>query len=192
VGEWDRALFFWVNSWPDWLNPMMQFFSEGNKWWPVRIAFVALFVWLLSREKYRWAAIIAVLASLISNEATDVIKAAWPTLRPSDPAAGVEALHLRVSPLTSFGTASAHAANMAAVATVLMRLAPKVGAAFVAVAFFTGLARVYVGVHFPYQVVLGWTTGVVVGWLLVSVYRLLLGRKEAIEERSKSTDPTDE
>lgn len=192
MGEWDRALFSWVNSWPDWLDPMMQFFSEGNKWWPVRIAFVVLLLWMLSREKYRSAAIIAVLASLIANEATDVIKAAWPTLRPSDPAAGVEALHVRVSPLTSFGTASAHAANMAAVATVLMRLAPKVGAAFLAAAFFTGIARVYVGVHFPYQVVLGWTTGVVVGWLLVSAYRLLFGRKEATGVESRPTDPTDE
>lgn len=170
----------------------MRLFSEGNKWWPVRIAFAGLVLWMLSRPRMRAAAIIAVLASLLANETTDVIKGLWPTLRPSDPASGMESVNLRVAALTSSGTASAHAANMAAVATALMRLAPKLGAVFVVVALFTGISRVYVGVHFPYQVILGWTSGLIVAWVLVEAYRWWDRRRETLRETSGPNDPLGE
>lgn len=165
----DLAIFQWINGWSDAFAPFFVFWSESNKWWPVRVGLILLLLGMLAYSKgTRRAAILAVLALVLANEATDFIKAARPTLRPC---VELDAVNLRVGKLTSFGTASAHSANMAAVATVFGRELGKWGYLWIPVALLTGLSRVYVGVHYPWQVLLGWTTGILIALILTEGWR---------------------
>lgn len=167
----DGALFHWINHWPEALAPWFRFLSEGNKE-PVVRALLACVVVLFIVKGGRWraAAILAVLAWLISNETCDLLKEGLRMPRPcADP---VEPdLILRVKRLTSFGTASAHSASMAAVASVFTALLGRWGWPWIALAFGVGLSRAYVGVHYPSQILLGWAVGAAFGLLAVWVYR---------------------
>lgn len=171
VGPWDKAVFYWINGWPDGLDPLFQLMSQGNRWWSVRIFLGVLAVLLVSIKRTRVAAILSLCGWPLSNLITDVLKG---TFQMGRPCVVLSDVHLRVELLTSYGTASAHAANMAAVATVFaLYLGWKAWPA-VLVAFLVGLSRIYVGVHFPSQVLLGWLVGALAGLIVAKTYEAYL------------------
>jgi undecaprenyl-diphosphatase len=76
--------------------------------------------------------------------------------------------------LDSYGTASAHAANMAAVAFVTTYFLGKWGYPWIVVAFLTGLSRIYMGLHYPSQVLLGWFCGAFSAFLVIKTWEAYL------------------
>lgn len=175
LGGWDEALFRWING--GWaspaLDPVFWFFSLGIKGWFLRIALAALGLFLLF---YRSATRITVLASIVAvvlaNEICDLAK--WLHFA-ARPAAVLDDVRVLGNLLTSSGTFSAHSANMAAVAAVFWwRLGWKWGLSWALVALLTGLSRVYVGAHFPSQVMLGWMAGALCGVLVAWVVRRIV------------------
>lgn len=176
LGPIDVRLFHWINS--GWahpaLDPIFIFFSVGIKAWPLRAALAALFLYLLIRSREtRTAALLAVVAWLISNELADVLKE---ILQGARPCAELPTFRLvgYEKPLTSFGTISAHAASTAAAAAVFTMRLRWWGAPWILVSLLTGLSRVYVGVHYPSQVLAGWLAGVLVAWLTVRTWEAWL------------------
>ncbi len=163
VGPIDRSVFYWINGWPDWLNPLFQLMSEGNKWWVVRIGLGLLATWLIWKKPTRVPTILALIAWPLSNVVTDALKHGFQVPRPC---VELPDVHLRVELLTSFGTASAHSANMAAVATGMFLGLGWRAWPWMVLAFLVGLSRIYVGVHYPSQVLLGWGVGILVGFIV--------------------------
>ncbi len=161
----NRAIFDWINGWPDSWQPFFLFLSEGNKWWGVRILLLLTLGAMATRgSQHRWAILAAIIGAGLSNELTEFFKDYFQHMRPS---AELTDINLRVHRLTSFGTVSSHAANMAAVATVMTLYLRKWGTPWIVLALFVGVSRIYVGVHYPYQVLLGWISGILVGFLVV-------------------------
>lgn len=150
------------------MEPVFLFFSEGNKWWPVRILLLGVLVFLIWKKSTRTPALVAMFAWPVANAATDWLKFWLQMPRPS--AELVDAI-VRVERLTSFGTASAHSANMMAVATVFLFYNRTAGLVWLVVALMTGLSRIYVGVHYPYQVLLGWFVGFFVAFVAVKTWQ---------------------
>lgn len=183
--ELDRAVFAWINHWPELLAPVFHFFSEGIKTTVVRLALVALIVGMVWRGgKPRKAAVLALVAWPLANGLTDVLKNTFHGIRPS--VDNPEAI-VRVGHLTSYGTASAHAANMAAVAFVFTSILGVWGTPWIAVAILTGLARIYVGVHYPSQVLLGWVCGVFCGFLVVKTWEAYRKVRKSPDENLEDT-----
>lgn len=169
----DQQVFYWINRWPDAFSPVLIPLSLGVKLLAIKAFFVVLLLAMLARAgKPRMTAILGLLAVGIANGMTDLFKNYLPFPRPSVDL--VDAI-LRTGSLESPGTASAHSANMAAVATVwVMMLGPRWGTPWIVVALLTGLSRIYVGVHYPAQVLLGWICGIFAGWAVVRLSRLIL------------------
>lgn len=168
LGAWDEDLFRWINAgWSSpWLDSLFWFFSLGIKTWWLRAFLGALLVgYLLLSHLFRSAALQAMIAWPIANEFSDVFKIVLPSSRPC---VDFSEVNLLGPLLTSSGTMSAHSATMAAVATVMVLRTRWWGIPWILVAFMTGLSRIYVGVHYPSQVLLGWMGGIVCGWIVVA------------------------
>jgi len=165
----DEAVFRWINGWPEAWSPFFWFLSEATKLDWVRIFLLAMIVgMLIASPKTRLAAIFALLAWGLANGFTEALKTGFQMLRPCVELDGV---NLRVGKLTSFGTASSHAGNMAAVAFGFTAALGKWGWVWIGIAFFVGLSRIFVGVHYPSQVLLGWICGAFAGLVVVQMHR---------------------
>lgn len=161
----DLAIFHAINRWPESLTPFFYFLSECTKWTAIRVALLSIFIAMLVVQRTRRAAIYIIIAFPLANELCDVLKDGFQVIRPS---VDLPDAIIRVNRLTSFGTASAHSANMAAVAFVMTYcLGWRWGVPWILIAFFTGLSRIFVGVHYPSQVLLGWTVGVAVAFVVI-------------------------
>ncbi|MBS1715930.1 MAG: phosphatase PAP2 family protein [Armatimonadetes bacterium] len=190
----DTAVFRAVNGWPESTAPFWVFLSNATKTTGGLVLIGSLVVLSLVWKPTRLGTVLALLAWPLANLTTDVLKDAFQWNRPSwpDVMAANPWIQVRVEPLTSFGTASAHSANMMAVATVFLWLHRPMGALWCGVAVLTGLSRIYVGVHWPSEVVLGWLCGAVCGTIIVKCHqeaaRLLARRRTSPEQGPEAAE----
>lgn len=172
LGPWDDAVFRWINSgWRTDVNDaVFRFFSLALEVPVIVGTLVAVIVThIIAGGKWRRAAILSLLAFPIANEICEMFKQGIATARPCIDVYGVSLLldyKGEVFWLDSSGTSSAHSANMAAIATVMALESGKWGIPWIIVAFLTGISRIYTGVHYPSQMLLGWTVGVLSGVLV--------------------------
>ena len=130
----------------------------------VGLALLIAAVFLAARGWRRPVAWVAALLALgVDDLLVDrVVKRLVHRPRPLDAHLAVRAL---VELRHSLGFPSAHAANSAAVAAVLLALGHRrAGWVCAALSVWLGWSRVYVGVHRPLDVVGGWVIGAAVGW----------------------------
>jgi undecaprenyl-diphosphatase len=182
----DIRIFHAINGWSSQWRPLYVFFSEATKQTPVRIGILIIIALLIAAGRTtRKAALLALASIAVSDMFSNGIKNAFPMERPC-----VE-LHdviLRVGMLDSFGTASSHSANMAALAFVMVYHFKWFGAPWILVALLTGLSRIYVGVHYPSQVLLGYLVGLFSAFLVIKTWeafvKLRQGRRslDAVSE----------
>jgi len=150
----DRALFFWVNG-PDhpvWLDHAMRLVTDVRVG---RILLAVLAVWLLLRFRRRGLAI--ALGAALTITASDqlsshVLKPAFGRARPANEMDGV---HLLVKRTRSYSFPSSHAANTFAAAAYFSRFAPAMAVPLFTMAAVVSISRVYVGVHYPFDLVGG-------------------------------------
>lgn len=185
------AVFRAVNGLPDGQAPFWVFLSNATKTTGGLVLLGVLFVTLVAIQKTRKAAVLSMLAWPLANLVTDVLKDAWKWPRPSWPS--VVASHpdftVRVEPLTSYGTASAHSANMMAIAVCFLWLYRPLGWAWLVVALLTGVSRIYVGVHWPSQVLLGWLCGAVAATVLVKSVEAWVRLRQARSQTPQNSHP---
>ena len=183
----NESLFRFVNGWPQSWSPFWRFFSEAaNQVW-FKVVILALVVaMVLVGKQARRTVIQALLAWPIANGMTDLFKHFLPEPRPFQELANVA---LRgISPLNhSHGTASAHAANMAAVAFAFTFGLRWWGLPWIVIAVLTGISRIYVGAHYPYQVILGWTCGIVAGVAVTTSWSLVEKRGQRVNGQAEAS-----
>ncbi len=176
----DLAIFRWINSWPQSQAPFWVFLTEATKRPSGLILLGLISLVLLSLKSTRLSTIVALLSWPVANAMTDILKATIHFQRPSslDNRILYPEFIFRVEPLTSYGTASAHSANMMAVATVFLWWNRRIGYAWLTVALLVGLSRIYVGVHWPSQVMIGWICGLFCGTVIVKTTESLMKMRE--------------
>jgi membrane-associated phospholipid phosphatase len=105
---------------------------------------------------------------LASNGVNDLFKMAMHGPRPYWASASVTGMASE----TSFGVPSGHAQNAAGVWGVIAARYQRnwVWVAAIGVILFIGLSRLYLGVHFPHDVLVGWALGFVILWAFVKFW----------------------
>lgn len=189
--SWDLDLFYRVNRWPEAWAPFFRFLSEATDALWVRLALLAVLVALIRHRPTRRGALIAGLGWPLANAMTDVLKAAFPMPRPGNELS--DAI-VRVGIADSPGTASAHSANMMFVAVAFLLASGPWGIPWLVLAVLVGISRVYVGVHYPSQVLLGWLCGAVAAFVAVRTVEAglrLVKTRGASSDREPAAGPSD-
>ena len=168
----DRTLFLWINggTHPAWLDQVMRTVTTA---WFGRGLFVLFAVLLAKGRGARGLLIVLGLALTIT--ASDQLSAhvLKPIIRRERPAHAHLDVHLLVRNSRSYAFPSAHAANTFAGATYCARFAPGLAVPLFALATIVSFSRIYVGVHYPLDLV----GGAVLGFMCaIAVLKLMAAR----------------
>lgn len=172
----DLAVFHLVNGGPGHpvLDRVMVAVTTQDTWVPVLAGlWLALVVW--GGRKGRMAAAMLVAAVALSDQiACSVLKPIVGRLRPAN-ALPEGAVRMLVGKSSAFSFPSAHAANSWAAATVVSWRWPRFALLAFALAALVAYSRVYVGLHFPGDVVGGAVLGLMCGrgaiWMVAASVR---------------------
>jgi len=174
----DNELFLFLNGLhASWLDPVMYWVSNKFFWIP----FYALLLWFCYKQ-YGWKLIlilvlIAVLITL-SDQLTGFMKDYFQRWRPSRDE-NLDGLVHTVYGYRGgrYGFASSHAANSMALAVFMVHLLKGrikyIVPAMFTFAFLNGYSRIYLGVHYPGDVVLGALVGLLVALLVIQLWKFL-------------------
>ena len=172
----DEMILMWVqnNFRFDWLSPAVEFFTNlggtGSIW--IVIALI-----MMCRKSTRKAGFLAIISMIVTALLTMVIKITVTRPRPYVIMEMLSPLLISSDP-NSFP--SGHTSSAFAVGIVWLTLLPKVWMKVVAVilAVIMGISRIYVGVHYPSDVLFGAVVGCVCGIVVMKVYNHFRKEKE--------------
>jgi undecaprenyl-diphosphatase len=185
--EIDKDLLIWINSFhADWLDPIMLQVTKTAFWTPLYLFFIFLIFKKLDRDA--WFAIAgAALTILLADQITSsILKPFFERLRPSRDPAIQNLLHLAVDSKGVvyrgglYGFASSHAANTFGTATLMWMLF-KDRTRWMALSFLWAASmtytRLYLGVHFPGDILVGGIIGVLSGMAGFKLFEWLKARR---------------
>ena len=171
----DTALFRFING--SLSNPtfdvMMPFLTDLNKQRTVLVFVAALLLWMIIRGKrnVRLAAILLIITIVISDQLSSSIVKYW-FERPR-PCRTLQDVHLLVSCGSGFSFPSSHAVNNFAGAILLAFFIPRGKWWFFGFATVIAFSRVYIGVHYPSDVIGGGVIGLICGGCIIFVFLVL-------------------
>ena len=168
--ELDHWLFHFINgtmsnSFFDWLMPIIT--NENN----VAIPLILIWFWLLlfNGKRGKIAAVLLILTLAFTDIfAAQIIKPYFERIRPSR--SMVESINLLVARGGKHGFVSNHAANTMSAAMVILYFYRKTGYWAIAISMIVGFSRIYVGVHYPADVLGGWFLGCFTAWLFITIW----------------------
>jgi len=177
----DRSVFLGLNGLhTSWLDPLMYWASNALVWLPLFIVLIALVI-----KTFRWRTITILVAMAcmitISDQLSTLVKNDTKRLRPShEPALAARVHIVKEYSGGEFSYYSAHASNTFALAVFLIVLFRKryrylylLLTCWAALMTYT---RIYLGVHYPLDVLSGIIIGCLLGWFTghVTLYVLSL------------------
>ncbi len=184
----DKKIFFLINH--GIANPLfdsiMPFLSSRG--YALLLPFIIYMLWIASREDHKRSgldipavlkiAIVSIFAVLLSDWLGNEIKNALMRIRPCK---ALETVRLLAGCTSSGSMPSNHATNSFAYAITLFCLTRnRIGIVArlypIALATLVALSRVYVGVHYPSDIIAGALFGTIVSLLLIVLYKFSLRR----------------
>lgn len=179
LNQLDTALFLFLNGLhAPWLDPIMVLFTERNTWIPFYILLIIGLGW-----RFGWRAVglvftLALAVAIGDQVCSSLLKPLTLRLRPCHEAALQPLIHPVLPCGGLFSFASSHAATTFALAMSLWLL---VGWRYKGVSWLfiwaaaVSYSRIYVGAHYPLDVLAGAGTGIMAAVVTVSLYHTLAG-----------------
>ena len=175
----DTELFLFLNGLhADWLDPIMIFISGKLSWTPFYL--VLLYLIIKNYKKQSILIIIGIILLIICSDqiSSSVFKPLFERPRPCHNEAIKDLVYLPSGHCGgAYGFISSHACNVFALAVfithVLKKYYSKIGWVMFAWATLVAYSRIYMGVHYPGDVLVGAAVGALIGWGFVRFYKTI-------------------
>lgn len=159
LNEIDTALFYFFNVSVqnpvfDWLMP---FITERLHWFPVWGIIIVMLIWKGGKQGRILLILVIPLIFLSDQMSSSVLK---PFFGRTRPCIALDNINLLINRTSSHSLPSSHAANFFAVSTFFGFYFRKYLWTFLIIATAVAYSRVYVGVHYPFDALLGALVGI--------------------------------
>ena len=174
---WDAHLFRLINeAHQPWLDGPMEIISGKLTWIPL---YLLLIYFLYQRFKLAcWKPVLYLLASVAVADqfSSSLLKPLFKRLRPCHVDEFQSWIHLPAGCGGQFGFCSSHAANSFAIAVgfYLLTKNKSAGIALILWASIISYSRIYLGAHYPLDVIVGAFVGGIGAWGLFKAYERLI------------------
>jgi undecaprenyl-diphosphatase len=167
----DIALFYFINISLqnfvfDWFMP---FITNKYHWFPVWILLAVFLVWK-GGKKGRIVLLLIIPVIFLSDQiSSHILKSYFERLRPC---IVLSDIHLIGNRKSSSSFPSSHAANFFAAAAFFNYFYPKYRWLYFIIAFLVSSSRIYIGIHFPSDVIAGGILGVLCAYFIIFLWHL--------------------
>lgn len=159
LNNWDITLFYLINLGTQnrHFDIIMPYLTDINNWRiPMGVVWIGLLIF--GGKKGRIVALLVVVCLAFTDQlSSSVLKPVFARTRPCKI---LENVHLLVNCSSAFSFPSTHATNIFAQATLFSYTYRKLTPFVLVFAALVGYSRVYVGVHFPFDVLFGAILGI--------------------------------
>lgn len=176
--DWEGPVLLWIQEHMrnDFLTPVFTFLTHLGDHGYFWIALTILFLLLKKTRKVGGLMTCSLLLNTLVNNV--LLKNLVARTRPYEV---VDGLHRIIEAQSDYSFPSGHTGSAFAAAVVVFLMGPrKIGVPVLVFAFVIAFSRLYVGVHFPTDVLGGAVIGAVIAYLVCAVYRRKTGQKGSI------------
>jgi undecaprenyl-diphosphatase len=173
----DIEILLWLNGTHNVFWDAVMWFATGTfTWLPFYLLLSFLLIWKYKKDAILMILLIALLITISDQLASGIFKPFFERLRPSHSPLLAGKLHL-VNDYRGgkFGFISSHAANVFSLAFYLTLVAKEKlkWTPFVLIpwAIFVSLSRVYLGVHYPTDIIVPVILSIPIAWIVARIYK---------------------
>ena len=181
INQLDTQAFLWLNSiHNDYFDPIMLWISARNSWFPMYALIIGSVIWLHKRKSIGILLMIIFSVIISDQVCSSILKPLIHRLRPCHEPFIQNIVHVVGNCGGQFGFCSSHAANTFALITCLVLLFGKrfSGVKYLYIwAIIVSYSRIYVGVHYPLDVLAGAGIGVLSAIFCHKIYYYFLSKK---------------
>ncbi len=178
INQLDTQAFLWLNSiHTDFFDPIMLWITSRNSWFTLYALIIGTIVWTQKRKSIGILLMI-IFSVIISDQiCSSILKPLIHRLRPCHEPSIQNFVHLVGNCGGQFGFCSSHAANTFALVTCLILI---FGKQFKQLKYLyiwatiVSYSRIYVGVHYPLDILVGAGIGVLAAKLCYNIYHYFL------------------
>lgn len=188
IKHWDEVFFLYLNAYHwDWLDAIMLALTGKLIWFPMYAFFLFLIINHFKKRSIWILAGVALAILMADQTASGFMKPFFERLRPCHDPRWEDLIHNFSGCGGMYGFASSHAANSFALATYLTIVFQKRIKGFAWLFLWAALVsytRIYLGVHYPLDILVGAALGAVCAWL--AWFILVKIKRRYIEESLKA------
>ena len=172
----DRSLLVWLHeNHISILNQVMPFITDADNW-ILPILVLILYLGFFKGKKGKIALCLLIISlSLNDSICAQILKPFFERIRPSH--MSIEGLNLLVSKGGKWSMPSNHASNMFSLAVILSYFYGRFKVILFFLATVIAISRVYVGVHYPGDVIIGALIGYIISWTVITLWVIIKMRE---------------